>query len=74
MGSAAFKIVFYILVEIPSMIVIALHKYLFNATEALPIWVYRTIGFLGLCAVFMVLITVLRLAGAIEGCDYASCE
>ena len=46
-----FALAFFILVELPSMIVMTIHKLMMTAsgrqTQPLPIWAYRLIGFCG---------------------------
>ena len=47
-----FQLVFFVCVEVPSMIVMTIHKLLMMASgremQLLTIWAYRTIGFFGL--------------------------
>ncbi|MEW9549510.1 hypothetical protein [Nonomuraea sp. NPDC050783] len=63
-----FKFVFFLAVELPSMMVMTAHKMICTIRDEpctpLPIWQYRLIGFAGLCAAFFVAMIIFALSGA----------
>ena len=60
-----FQLVFFIVVEVPSMIVMTIHKLLMTAKgrefTLLPIWVYRCIGFVGWLILFPIAVAFVAL-------------